>query len=219
MKHKLVMLLMAIMLVGVMSGCGEQIEDLLGKANQLLDEQLENTDEEAAGEPADVPQVEDNAGEPVDTPDRAEPSGVEEDGLGPDDGHGPDDDGQTTTVDELIASSEYDSIDLPNGWPLPLPPADWHLVQMIKDPEDGHEAWEGGFCFAEQGVHEAVEGYEKQLFDEGFSVLSQPVEIDSDSKHATQFQYNGDYETVVGDISFFVDKYGNGCATIYFTFE
>lgn len=231
---KLMMLLMMGLIVGVLSGCGDGLEDLLGKASKFLDEQSENEDgEKADGEktPAETDPVinegnesesgsENNADDTGEKPAESNGEGSNEAGIGlDDDGHGPDE-GQFTTVADLVKQGVYEQIDFPNGWPLPIPPADWVLVQMLKDPEDGFEAWEGAICFDTEIIGTAA-AYEDQLFKEGFSVLSEPVDNEDvpDNKHVTKFQYNGNGQTIVGDIVYYVDNNGNGCAEVYFVFE
>lgn len=218
--------LISIFVIGLLSGCGEQVDEILGKVNQILDQQLEEGEsEEASGNTTDVMEntEADNNIEDIDsinnntnTEDNSDnDSVVEDDGHG----HGPDD-GQGTTVEELIQSGEYESIDPPNGYPLSLPPADWHLVQMIKDPEDGHEAWEGVFCFNTE-LESTILNYEDQLFKDGFSVLSEPIDSEDvpDAKHSTKFQYNDSNTTIIGDMNYYIDHYGNPCTKVYFTFE
>lgn len=253
----------------LLTGCGEQVESLLDKANQLLDQQLENgnntdtsSEQDGGGEDnADVvtddgfghgpdenqmtdenATMDDNDGVVTDDGDGSDDNdGVVMDdgyGHGPDEGqmteddattdendrvvmddgyrHGPDEDA-TTTVEALIQRGEYHSIDLPNGYPLPLPPSNWHLVQMIKDPEEGASAWEGVFCFT-GALDSEISNYENQLFNEGFSVISDPIDSDStlDAKHSTKFNYQN---VVEGDMNYYIDQYGNPCTTVYFTFN
>lgn len=219
--------LMVIFLIGLLVGCGEQVDEILGKVNQILDQQLEEGEpEEASGNAAEVVEnnetgnnIEDNDNinsSSANTEDNSDSDSVVKD-VGH--GHGPDD-GQGTTVDELIQRGEYESIDPPNGYPLSLPPADWRLVQIIKDPEDSHEAWEGVFCFNTE-LESTILSYEDQLFKDGFSVLSEPIDSKDvpDAKHSTKFQYNDPNTTIIGDMNYYIDNYGNTCTKVYFTFE
>ena len=227
---KWILFLMSIFVVGLLAGCGEQVDEILGKVNQILDQQLEDEEsEEAVGDTTESAGNSDtdssnaagnsgdeSAGNNANSEDNTDDgSVVMDDGHG----HGPDD-GQGTTVEELIQRGEYESIDPPNGYPLSLPPADWRLVQIIKDPEDGHEAWEGVFCFNTE-LESTILNYEDQLFKDGFSVLSEPIDSEDvpDAKHSTKFQYNDPNATIIGDMNYYIDHYGNPCTKVYFTFE
>lgn len=229
--------LAAILVITFLAGCSEQVESLLEKANQILDQQLEK--EEAEDNPATEKELakEEGSNETSETGTKeknnknlnndqednknqeknneAESDVVQDDGQG----HGPDDD-QITTVEDLINQGEYESIDPPNGYPLPLPAADWHLVQIIKDPEDGHEAWEGAFCFDSE-IQSTIMTYEQRLIDEGFNVLSEPIHSEdvADAIHSTKFEYNDLNTTLEGDMNYYLDHYGNGCTKVYLTFN
>lgn len=214
MKRKWIVLVMGTLLVGLLSGCGDQLNDLLGKANDLLDEQLEQND-------ADVETDEEVEAAETDETDTTEEPVLDEEEVvnNDDDGHRPDDD-QEVSVEELIQRGEYDDIDLPNGYPLTLPPDDWRLVEMIKDPEDGYEEWQGFFCFDTEIISTAV-GYEAELFNEGFSVLGQELEdeLSPDLKYVTEFQYSDSDFTLLGNIDYIVDDFGSSCATVYFVYD
>jgi|SRR5690625_1346494 len=214
--------LIAISMIVILAGCGEQMDEILGKVNQILDQQIEaGESEEVSGDGSEDKSIDSNddviEDNNVNTKDLSDDNSVVQED---DQGHGPDE-GQGLTVEELINQGNYESIDAPNGYPLPIPPADWHLVQMIKDPEDGYEAWEGVFCFNSE-LESTILSYEDQLYSEGFSVLSEPIDSQDvpDAKHSTKFQYNNDPDvTIIGDMNYYIDNFGNSCTKVYFTFE
>lgn len=211
MKRKWLVLLMSVLVVGLLSGCGDQVESLLSKANDLLDQQLEN-DASEADEAVDQAETTETEAEETTVEDTDTISEA-------DNGHGPDDD-QVDSVQGLIERGVYDNIDLPNGYPLTLPPDDWRLVQLIKDPEDGYEEWQGFFCFDTEITSTAL-SYEKTMVSDGFIISSQPMENDlsPDLKHVTEFQYNDSDFTLHGNIDYIVDDFGSSCATVYFVFD
>lgn len=225
MKRKWLLFLSAGLLISMLAGCGEQIDEILGKVNEILDQQLEEGEsEEVSGnttETIENNEMDRNTQENIEEESMDNSSNSEDDSVVMDDGHGhgPDDE-QGLTVEELINRGDYESIDPPNGYPLPIPPADWHLVQIIKDPEDGHEAWEGVFCFNTE-LESTILNYENQLVNEGFDVVSEPIDSEDvlDAKHSTKFQFNDSNVTVTGDMNYYIDIYGNPCTKVYFTFD
>lgn len=227
--------LCAVMAIGLLSGCTEQVESLLEKANLILDQQLEkdepeqgtsdkkennktegNTNSASKGNNKGNEQNKNKNNDQEENNEEVNSDVVKDDGQG----HGPDND-QLTTVEDLIDQGVYESIDPPNGYPLPIPLAEWHLVQMIKDPEDGHEAWEGVFCFNTE-IESTIYSYEQQLIDEGFEITSEPIDSDDvpDAKHSTKFEYNREPGVILeGDMNYHIDHYGNGCTKVYFVFN
>lgn len=211
-KNGLLLLLLSFA-ISLVAGCSE-VEDILGKVNQLLDEQLGETDT------ADT-EAEESKSAHLTLEDEME-SAVEETihhmsneaENGEDlmsDGHENEADPQLS-FEERFLKAGYTQIDPPNGLMLPVP-VDWVLVQVIKE-----EPWEGVFCF-DTRMDETILQLEADFRTAGMDVISDPITGDSDHVHSTKYYYKDMNETLQGDIIYYADNYGTSCATVYLEIE
>lgn len=207
MKRKWLLLFTLGIGIIILSGCNEA-EEILGKVNQILDQQLEGSEsDEQLNE--EVNQVEEESNENVmddSTDDESASIGSEIS-----DGHENEAD-PMLSFDERLQKAGYAKIDPPNGLRLPLP-LDWVLVQVIKE-----DPWEGVFCFDTQ-LEETIAKTEEDFRAMGMDVISDPVTVDSDNKHSTKYYYKDANETMEGDIIYFVDNYGTTCGKVYLVID
>lgn len=197
-------LLVFVLSLGVfmLSGCSE-IEDILSKINQILDQQLDelgSDDLNATNVEAEDKGVaaEENNDNEVDegTSDEIESDGHENEAD------------PMLSFEERLQEAGYTGIDPPNGLRLTLP-LDWVLVQVIKE-----DPWEGVFCFDTQ-LDETIAKVEEDFRTMGMEVVSEPVTIDSDNVHSTKYFYEDMNEKLEGDIIYFIDNYGTTCGKVY----
>ena len=205
MKAKLMLLIVGLGVI-LLTGCNGEMEEILGKVNKLLDEQLAETEsvvetsEEIAKEDGEVDKVvsEVVSGE-------GENFAVEVDEMS--DGHENEAD-PFQTFDERLQQAGYTEIDPPNGLMIPIP-QDWVLVQVIREGP-----WEGVFCFDTQ-LEETIAGVEEDMRIVGFDVQSDPIVGDYDTVHSTKYSHTDGYQSGQGDLIYFIDIYGTTCATLY----
>lgn len=213
MKKNWLLLLILSFGISLVAGCSE-VEDILGKVNQILDEQLEDTDtaptESEESEYADLAledEIESADEETINNmPNEAENV---DDAMG--DGHENEADPQLS-FEERFLKAGYTQLDPPNGLRLSIP-LDWVLVQVIKE-----EPWEGVFCF-DTRMDETIVQVEADFRVAGMDVISDPITGDSDNIHSTKYYYEDMNETLQGDIIYYADNYGTSCATVYMEVE
>lgn len=205
-KQGVLLILLSIGLL-VLSGCNE-MEEILGKVNQILDQQLENADvetpeqEEQINNETNVDTIEGNTTEEQETAAETTMS----------DGHENEaDDDMFLSFDERMQKAGYTKIDPPNGLRLPLP-QDWVLIQVIKEGP-----WEGVFCF-DTPLEETIYTMEATLQQYGFDIQSDPIE-NQVNVHATKFYQEDTFETVSGDLIYYIDDYGTTCTKVYYELD
>lgn len=185
-----------------LTGCNE-VEEILGKVNRILDDQLEDTDAETS-EQTEL-QGEDPKSSEENTIDDQE--SVTETTMS--DGHENEaDDDMFLSFEERMQKAGYTKIDPPNGLSVPIP-LDWVLIEVIKEGP-----WEGAFCFDTQ-LEETIQGMESTLQQYGFEIQSDPIE-NQFNVHATKFYIKDTYETVSGDLIYYIDDYGTTCTKLYY---
>lgn len=206
MKNKIFMFCSVGLLMVLLTGCSEA-EEILGKVNQILDQQLGEETEETEGEETqdENGEVDESTTIPVDTNNDTDVDPVENVMS---DGHENEAD-PMLSFKERLQQAGYSKIDPPNGLRIPLP-LDWVLVQVIKEDP----AWEGVFCFDTQ-LEETIASTEESLRAAGFDIISDPITIDSDNVHSTKYSYEEVFESGQGDMIYFIDNYGTTCSTVY----
>lgn len=219
---------LGILLVLLLSACSEA-EEILGKVNKILDQQLaeeEDITEDEGNVAQDTATTGETTGETTESGETAnagetekgaeqtenvgEPAGNEttntaSDGMS--DGHENEADEGMPNFEERLKLAGYTKIDPPNGMPLPIS-YDWVLVQVIH--EEG--PWEGVFCF-ESPLEETIAQTEADFQTNGFSIISDPITGNSANVHATKYQYQSEYK---GDLIYFIDDFGTTCTKVWF---
>lgn len=203
MKAKLVLLIVGLGVI-LLAGCNGEVEEILGKVNKILDEQLEETKTESAVETSEEVNGEDKEVSEVVT---SENDDLDVEVSEMSDGHENEAD-PFQTFDERLQQAGYTAIDPPNGLMVPIP-EDWVLVQVMREGP-----WEGTFCFDTQ-LEETIARVEEDMRIVGFDVQSDPILGDYDTVHSTKYSYTDGYESGQGDLIYFIDIYGTTCATLY----
>lgn len=206
MRKKWLALITMILSVLLLTGCNE-VDQIFGKVNKILDQQLEGS-EETGGTLTDEKGEAEKEGK-EDSESYLEEATDEEVAIGMSDGHENEAD-PMYSFEERLQMAGYSKLDPPNGIYFPFP-EDFVLVEEL--PRD--HGWEGVYCFNTQ-LDETIADTEERLRVDGFDVVSDPVTIESDNVHSTKFSHEGIYEIVEGDMVYFIDDYGTTCTEVYF---
>lgn len=207
------------LIIGFLTGCN-QIEDILSKMNQLLDEQITNNHDNQVND-EEVSNIHQNNN--VETLNNEQHESHLVDDL--ENGDGNDINTGTESVannkptsdlpfDERLISQGYEFYVFPNGFPFHIP---YHWV-FVEDQTDDPiaEGFEGIFCFdlplgIEKIAHEIASHYD--------DVTHEYYGNDHDIIHETTFSLDLGYETWDGSIDYFLDEYDNTCAHMVALFQ
>lgn len=195
-------------LIGVLSACN-QVEDILGKVNQLLDEQLdEEQDSEEGTEDSNQEDSTSDEVVDVDPNQNLQTETTDEDAKTVD--NKPD---AQLPFDERLAEQGYDTLVLPNGFPFEVP---YHWILVEDNSQDASaQNFEGTFCFdlpleiADIANHfEHFDEVVQESYDEGNELL-----------HSTTFTMDFGFDELSGELDYFLDEYDNTCTNVTVFYE
>lgn len=236
MKSKWILILSCSFLLFALSGCN-QVEEVLDKVINLLDQELENNND-SMNEGNENDQSENNEGDNNTANNSKEPSennssetstGTDNDMDNNDDNmNGVHEDSMLSLRGELRESgeSEVDNLSLPNGFPLMLP-SDWVLIEVVQT-----EPWEGTFCFEkntlewhtedddyEDGVddphtfhtniYETIDEIEDNFRSYGYDITSDNFMDNSGNVHTTTYQFKEAGVSWTGEMVYFLHNLGD----------
>lgn len=219
MSKKWLFVIISGLLISLLAGCSE-VEELLSKANQVLDQQLEKDESEGTTTDNDSKNEEKTDNDTTNTEDK---DAVTDSDNTSDSHEDEEDDGQLLTLAERIDRGDLESIDIPNGFPMTIP-TDWYLVQVLQDPEQGDYGWKGVFCF-ESDIIETAESYDRELAEVyNFDVVGESINsqiLHESFKHTTNFVYNDDDPNLLfeGTMVYYISTEDDACTEMFFVYE